>query len=109
MGNKYRLVGGHFAADGVRGSYDTVTNVTVEVNGAVEAALFLIWQSQLPRPLIPLGSTILLRADATYIIGLVEHRFTPKENVQAARLLQHLWDVVRRSYVVTAKWVKGHS
>ena len=65
------------------------TNAVAEINAGIEAAFYLLYQSQCETPLVNPGKKVILRPDSTYVIGLIEHKFEPRENVLISRMLQH--------------------
>ena len=47
--------------------------------------------------------------DSLYVKGLIDQKFTVRENKAIAMLLCHLWKVVRNKVSINIRWVRGHS
>ena len=70
------------------------TNNTGEMSAVLECMLHLLGQTNAPESLLQTESVIHAHTDSKYVIGTVEHKSGPKENVAMSLLLSHLLKLV---------------
>ena len=72
------------------------TNNTAKMQGVIEV---LFW----------LNFSKLMTVNSHYVKGLIEEKFTARENRVLATLLGHMWKVTKQRLRLYIRWMRGHS
>jgi len=86
------------------------SNNTSELSAAIEALLYISGQDSEEHPALPRDGRLVWWTDSKYVLGLIQGKFRPRENVYMSKLVGHLWTECKkwrdRFEII---WVKGHS
>ena len=83
------------------------TNNTAEMQALIEALYWL--NSGIEDKSIPDYKIVMVTVDSLYVKGLIEQKFTSRENKAIALLLCHLWKVVSSKVNIKIRRVHGHT
>ena len=80
-----------------------------EICGGIEMLLWVLSQAHTPDPYFPHGASFVWVTDSTYVLGLTNNTFEPRENQEIALLLHHLLQEARKYFTFTVQWRKAHA
>ena len=83
------------------------TNNTAEMQGVIEALFWL--NSCVERGTLQADADVLFTVDSRYVKGLIEDKFSARENMVLATLLGHMWKVTKQRLRLRIRWIRGHS
>lgn len=55
------------------------------------------------------GDTVAIRPDTQYVIGIMEGKFIPRDNVVLAHLFRHMFRQLSKQVQTRIIWTKGHA
>ena len=82
------------------------TNNTAEMQGVIEALIWL--NSCVERGTLHADDDVLITVDSRHVKGLIDEKFTARENRVLATLLGHMWKVTKQRLRLHIRWIRGH-
>ena len=83
------------------------TNNTAEMHRVIEALFWL--NSCVERGTLHDDDDVLFTVDSRYVKGLIDEKFTARENSVLATLLGHMGKVTKQRIRLHIHWIRGHS